>query len=144
VGENVVVIAVEQHEQALGVAIFLTEKGKKVELLTPCLYAGSDLDAGTLPFMYGQLLSNGGVITPLARVTAIEENVVVMAHSITGQERRIEGVDTVVIAAIGRADDALYQALKGEVKEIYAVGHCLAPRLLNDSIWDGARVGRLL
>jgi len=50
----------------------------------------------------------------------------------------------VVVAAIGRTDDALYRALKGEVKEIYAVGQCLAPRLLPDSIWDGNQVGRLL
>jgi hypothetical protein len=94
--------------------------------------------------MYGQLLSKGGVITPLTRVKAMEENAVVTANVMTGVERRIEGVDTVVVAAIGRADDALYRALKGGVKEIYAVGQCLAPRLLNSSIWDGAHVGRLL
>jgi mycofactocin system FadH/OYE family oxidoreductase 2 len=144
VGQKVVVVAMEQHEQALGVAIFLADKGKKVELLTHCLYAGTELDTNTLPFMYGQLLGKGGVITPLARVKAIEENAVVTAHVMTGVERRIEGVDTVVLAAIGKADDALYRALKGRVKEIYAVGQCLAPRLLDDSIWDGARVGRLL
>jgi pyruvate/2-oxoglutarate dehydrogenase complex dihydrolipoamide dehydrogenase (E3) component len=144
VGENVVVVAVEQHEQALGVANFLADKGKKVELITHCLYAGSELETGTIAFMYGQLLSKGGVITPLTRVKAIEENAVVTAHAMTGQERRIEGVDTVVVAAIGSADDALYRTLKGEVKEIYAVGQCLAPRLLPDSIWDGAHVGRLL
>jgi mycofactocin system FadH/OYE family oxidoreductase 2 len=144
VGDNVLVVAVEQHEQALGVAIFLADKGKQVELITHCLYAGSELDTNTLPFMYGQVLSRSGVITPLTRIKAIEDNSVVTVNVMTGQERRIEGVDTVVIAAIGRADDALYRALKGQVKEIYAVGHCLAPRLLPDSIWDGARVGRLL
>jgi len=144
VGRNVVVVAMEQHEQALGVAIFLADKGKKVELLTHCIYAGSELDTNTLPFMYAQLLGKGGVITPLTRVKVIEENAALTAHTLTGVERRIEGVDTVVLAAIGKADDALYRALKGKVKELYAVGHCLAPRLLDDSIWDGARVGRLL
>lgn len=143
-GENVVVIAAEQHEQALGVAIFLADKGKRVELVTHCLYAGTELDTNTLPFMYGQLLSKGGVITPLTRVKSIEENAVVTAHAITGVERRIEGVDTVVVAGIGRADESLYRALKSEVKEIYAVGQCLAPRLLTDSVWDGYHVGCLL
>ena len=33
---------------------------------------------------------------------------------------------------------------RGGVKETYAVGHCLTSRLLPDSIWDGAHVGRLL
>jgi mycofactocin system FadH/OYE family oxidoreductase 2 len=144
VGENVVVISVEQHEQSLGVARFLVEKGKKVELITHCIYAGTELDMATMTFMYAQLLNKGGIVTPLTRVKAIEENAVVTAHVLTGQERRIEGVDTVVVAAIGRADDSLYRALKGKVKEIHAVGHCLAPRLLTESIWDGAQVGRLL
>ena len=144
VGVNVVVIAAEQHEQALGVAMFLVDKGKKVELVTHCLYAGSELETNTLTFMYQQLLSSGGVITPLTQVKEITGNTVVVGNAITGVERRIDGVDTVVFSAIGRADDALYHALKGEVKEIYAVGHCLAPRLLQDSVWDGATVGRLL
>ena len=144
VGENVVVIAAEHHEQALGVANFLATKGKKVELVTHTLYAGIELDSGTMGFMYGQLLSKGGAITPLTRVKEIEEHAVVTFNTLTRQERRIEGVDTVVFAAIGEADDALYRALKGEVKEIYAVGQCLSPRLLPGSIQDGARVGRLL
>ena len=144
VGENVVVIAAEQHEQALGAATFLADKGKRVELITHCLYAGSELETATLTFMYEQLLRKGVVITTLTRVKAIEAHAVLTFHVMTGVERRIEGVDTVVFAAIGQADDALYLALKGKVKEIYAVGHCLSPRLLQDSIWDGARVGRLL
>jgi 2,4-dienoyl-CoA reductase-like NADH-dependent reductase (Old Yellow Enzyme family)/thioredoxin reductase len=144
VGNNLVVIAAEQHEQALGVAIFLTEKGKKVELITHCLYAGTELETNTLTFMYQQLLSNGGVITPLTQVKEISGNTVVTAHIVTGSERRIEGVDTVVYSAIGRANDTLYHALKDEVKEIYAIGHCLAPRLLQDSVWDGAVLGRSL
>ena len=144
VGENVLVIAAEQHEQALGAAIFLAEKGKKVELVTHCLYAGSELETNTLTFMYQQLLSKGGVITPLTQVKEITGGSIVVANAVTGAERRIDGVDTVVFSAIGRADDALYRALKDEVKEIYAVGHCLAPRLLQDSVWDGANVGRWL
>jgi NADPH-dependent 2,4-dienoyl-CoA reductase/sulfur reductase-like enzyme len=144
VGENVVVIAAEQHEQALGVAIFLADKGKKVELVTHCLYAGSELETNTLTFMYQQLLGSGGIITPVTRVKEIAGSTVVVANAVSGAERRIEGVDTVVYSAIGKAYDALYHALKDEVKEIYAVGHCLAPRLLQDSVWDGANVGRWL
>jgi NADPH-dependent 2,4-dienoyl-CoA reductase/sulfur reductase-like enzyme len=144
VGEKVVVIAAEHHEQALGVANFLASKGKKVELINHCLYAGIELDSGTMGFMYRQLLNQGGAITPLTRVKEIEEQAVVTLNVLTGVERRIEGVDSVVLAAIGKADDTLYRALKGEVKEIYAVGQCLSPRLLPDSIWDGTRVGRRL
>jgi hypothetical protein len=63
---------------------------------------------------------------------------------LTKAGREITGVDAFVIAATGKADDALYRSIKGEVAEIYAVGHCLAPRKLWDSIWGGGRIGRLL
>ena len=144
VGQNVVVIAAEQHDQAMGVADFLVDKGKKVELLTPGLYAGGELEGTTMGIFYGRLLGKGVIITPLSRLKEIEEHAVTTVNPLAGVERRIEGVDTVVFAAIGEADDALYRALKGEVKEIYTVGQCHSPRKLQDSIWDGARVGRLL
>jgi len=144
IGQNVVVIAAEQHDQAMGVADFLVDKGKKVELLTPSLYAGGELEGATMGVFYGRLLGKGVVITPLSRVKEIEEHAVTTVNPLAGVERRIEGVDTVVFAAIGEADDSLYRALKGEVKEIYTVGQCHSPRKLQDSICDGARVGRLL
>jgi len=50
----------------------------------------------------------------------------------------------VVIASGGEANDSLYRSLKGQVKELHAVGQCISPRKLRDSIWDGARVGRQL
>jgi hypothetical protein len=55
-----------------------------------------------------------------------------------------EGYDTVVLAAGNAADDTLYFALKGKVKEIYRIGDCLAPRLTDMAIADGHRIGRML
>ena len=49
-----------------------------------------------------------------------------------------------VIATDGRADDSLHRALRGSVKEIYAVGHCVSPRKMIKSVLDGALVGRPL
>lgn len=68
----------------------------------------------------------------------------IVYNVLTKIERQIEGVDTVVIASRGKADDTLYRSLKGKVKELYAVGQCESPRILVHSIRDGARVGRLL
>jgi len=68
--------------------------------------------------------------------------VVVDIH--TNIERRIEGVDTVVLATGNRADDRLYRRLKGQVKELYGVGDCAAPRKALDAIYDGYNTGRLI
>jgi hypothetical protein len=59
-------------------------------------------------------------------------------------EKELEGVDTVIFCTHGRANDWLYGALKGKVKELYQVGQCVSPRELLDSVHDGAFVGRQL
>ena len=144
VGQNVVVIADEHHEQALGTADFLVDKGKKVQVVCSTLYAGGQLDPTTLPVVYSRLLRKGVVITPITKVKEIRANAVVAANAVTGEEKLIEAVDTVVYAATGEADDALYRELKEDVEEIHMVGQCLSPRKIQHSIWDGARIGRQL
>jgi 2,4-dienoyl-CoA reductase-like NADH-dependent reductase (Old Yellow Enzyme family)/thioredoxin reductase len=144
VGENVVLVAGEHHMPGLSTADFLAERGKKVEILTDAIYAGAQVDTSTIEVIYMRLLSKGVVITPLTRIKEIKGNTVVAFNVLTNAERLINGVDTIVVSMGGRADDTLYRSLKGKVKELYAVGHCLSPRRLLDSILDGARVGRQL
>ena len=67
-----------------------------------------------------------------------------MADGWSGAEREIENVDSVILAYHNRADDGLYRALKGSVKELHAVGDCVAPRKIMDAIREGFLVGRNL
>jgi mycofactocin system FadH/OYE family oxidoreductase 2 len=144
VGENVVLVAGEHHMPGLSTADFLAERGKRVEILTDAIYAGAQVDCSTIEAIYRRLLSKGVKITTLTRVKEIQGNTVVTFNVLTNTERLIKGVDTIVVSMGGKADDTLYRSLKGKLTELYAVGHCLAPRRLLDSILDGARVGRRL
>jgi hypothetical protein len=38
----------------------------------------------------------------------------------------------------------MYKELKGKVKELYAIGDCVAPRKVNEAMIEGDRVGRLI
>ena len=49
--------------------------------------------------------------------------------------------DTVVLAAGRKADSALTQSLKDTVREIYAIGDCVQPRMIIDAIEEAAAVG---
>jgi 2,4-dienoyl-CoA reductase (NADPH2) len=144
VGQKVIIIADEHHEEALGTAEFLADQGKQVEVLIRALYAGGELDVYTLQAVYSRMARKGVTITPLTRVKEIKEKTVMTAHVLSGAQRPIEGVDTVVYAHIGKADNELYKTLKREMKEIYDIGHCHSPRKLHDSIWDAARAARKL
>jgi NADPH-dependent 2,4-dienoyl-CoA reductase/sulfur reductase-like enzyme len=126
----------------LSVADWLSERGKSVEVLDSAIYVGTQVDQATLPMIYMRLLKKGVKLTPLTRVKVIEENAVVVANVLSGFERRIEPVETVVVAGVGIADESLYHDLKTKVKELFLIGSALAPRKLFDVIWDGARVGR--
>ena len=130
--------------QPLEVADFLADRGAKIEVVTETLFAGSQVDESTLAAIYERLLNKGVVITPLTKVKEIKGDTVVVFNVFTKVDREIKGLDTVVIASSGKVNDALYHALKGQVKELHVIGQCLSPRKLRDSIWDGARVGRQL
>lgn len=143
-GENVLVVAYESYSIGLTVAEFLAEKGKKVEVLSDSVYAGSRFDYGTLPSIYTRLLTHGVTITPLSGLREIHGKSLVVHNVLTGAERTIDTVDTVVFATDGRPNDELYHSLKGKVKELYRVGQCLAPRSLLDSVLDGAMAANKL
>ncbi len=52
-------------------------------------------------------------------------------------ERAVEGIDAVVWVGDNRTCNDLYQSLKGQVPELYAVGDCVAPRKIDAAIREG-------
>jgi len=144
VGEDVLVVAYENHSVALTTADFLLGKDKKVQVITESLFAGASLDISSAETIYTRLLAGGVTITTLTGLKEIQGETIILINVLTGAEKMIEKADTIIIAADGRPNDALYYSLQGKVKGIYMVGQCVSPRRLLDSIFDGARVGQSL
>jgi len=144
VGDNVIVVAYENHMHGLTTADFLAQKGKRVTLLNESICPGALVDKHTLEVIYTRLSSQEVIIMPVTAVKEIQGKTVITYNTLTGMERQIEEVDSVVFCTDGRANDALYHSLKGKVKELYQVGQCVSPRQLLDSVADGYRVGRTI
>lgn len=53
-------------------------------------------------------------------------------------------VDTVAVAVGLRPNNELFEALYGDLPEVYAVGDCVTPRVVLNAIWEGYRVARLI
>jgi 2,4-dienoyl-CoA reductase (NADPH2) len=69
----------------------------------------------------------------------VEGITVTLQHHPTGTDvSRI--VDWVVCAVQQRADDALWQALKGSPFPVHRVGDCVAPRRAHAAVVEGHRV----
>jgi mycofactocin system FadH/OYE family oxidoreductase 2 len=144
VGANVVVVDDVHTQQALSTAELLLEQGKRVEVISPLFYVGQDIGVTSIAPLYTRLFTRGVALTPGTELRAIEGSAVIVANVYSGAERRIEGVDTVVLAAGSRSTDTLYRALKGQVAELYAVGDCVAPRGVHQAILDATRVARAI
>jgi dimethylglycine catabolism A len=144
VGANVVVVDDVHTQQALSTAELLLEQGKRVQVISPLFYVGQDIGVTSIAPLYKRLFTAGVVLTPGTELRAVEGSAVIVANVYSGVERRVEGVDTVVLSAGSRSTDSLYRALKGRVAELHAVGDCVAPRGVHQAILDATRVARTI
>lgn len=144
VGRRVLIALGEPERRAAGLSVaeFLADRGRQVEVLTPHFYAGDMLDTDTQELAYKRLLGKKVTFSPITTLKAVEGDTVVVSNTFTQEERRLSGVDTVVIAYGGVAQDGLYHELKGLVKEMHLVGDCVSPRTIRGAVRDGGLAGR--
>jgi len=65
-----------------------------------------------------------------------------LADVYSGEERIVEHDNSVVLATSGQSNDGLYHALKGRVKELYRVGDCVSPRMVQQAIYESEMLAR--
>ena len=145
-GENVVLIDADGHHQATGVAELLANRGKKVHIITSSLFIGAAL--GPLQDLYltrQRLVKKGVTFTPDIAVLKIQGTLIKGLNVYSNEMIDFGPYDTVVLAVGNVADDMLYNTLKGQqVKELFRVGDCVAPRRTDMAIVEGHRIGRLI
>jgi hypothetical protein len=128
----------------LSVAEFLLDRGRRVTIISPLFYPGQDTGITSIVPLYARLFAKGVTLTPHTELRAIEGSTVVVANVYSGAERRLDGIDTVVLATGSRATDALYRALKGRVRGLHPVGDCVAPRGVHHAILEATRAARAI
>ena len=144
VGDRVVLVDDVHTQQALSTAEFLLDRARYVEVICRLFYPGQDIGITSIVPLYTRLFTKGVTLTPHTELCAVEGSTVIVANVYSGAERRIEGVDTVVLAMGSRSTDHLYRALKGKVPEIHAVGDCVAPRGVHHALLEGTRAARAI
>ncbi len=143
-GEKVVVVDTQGLHPGTDVAELLADQGKKVELITTKPYVGASLELLTWRLLYQRLMEKGVQMSPSTALKQIGEDSVTVYSTITKQEREITEVDAVVFAVGGAAEDGLYRALKGKVEVLYAAGDCVAPRGVEQAVYEGHKIGRAI
>jgi len=125
-------------------ALWLSQSGSEVVLIEmlPELMSGSI----PVPLMNRQMLLDLLAFNKVKIITGALQKItgdgaITIVDNNDCKELKI---DTVVLAAGMKSDDALYQALSGKVARLYAVGDCRNPRNIMQAVWDGFEVGRAI
>jgi 2,4-dienoyl-CoA reductase-like NADH-dependent reductase (Old Yellow Enzyme family)/thioredoxin reductase len=129
----------EADWKALTTAENLAAAGHEVILASP-VPIGAEIDAFSRPPLLRRLAAAGVTFLEHRSLVRIEGSGAVLRHGWSGVEERIDGLDAVVTAWYGEADDQLFRELSATGVECHAIGDCLAPRRAIDAIWDGFRV----
>lgn len=141
-GESVAVVDCGEADwKCLTTAEGLAAAGHRVTIVSP-VPVGAEMDVFSKPPLLRRLRAAGVDFVEGHTATAIEPGRLRIRESLTGQERWLSSIDTVVVSWFGVASTQLLDDLRAiESLDVRAVGDCLAPRRAIDAIWDGFRVG---
>lgn len=144
VGERVLIVDTTGFQEGSTVAEFLADRGKKVRIVTPFPQVGGFMGFTHVSTVQERLLSRGVVLIPSTQVTRLDGNRAFGTNVYHAEEYTLGDFDTIVLCTGYRANNSLYRELKGKVKELYAVGDCVAPQRALQAIHDGYNTARLL
>jgi NADPH-dependent 2,4-dienoyl-CoA reductase/sulfur reductase-like enzyme len=140
-GQRVLVVDETGAHGVLSAAVLLAEADKQVEVVTEDWYVGHDLASSHDIVQWMQkALAAGVVLTTHTTVTRIEPGRVMLTDRFAEGEI-IRPVDAVVLGTYERPEQDLYFALKGQVPHLFRIGDCVAPRRIEQAIFEGRRVG---
>ena len=134
-------IVEDPHMAGPTTADFLAARGHAVTILTPSYTVGEALDDTLKPIILERLLAQGVRLVPLHRAIEIHPDRIVAVHTLTGEHATFEA-ESIVVASGGRANDSLFDALRGRIAALFVVGDAVAPRRVHDAVLEGTRVGR--
>jgi 2,4-dienoyl-CoA reductase-like NADH-dependent reductase (Old Yellow Enzyme family) len=125
-----------------GVAELLAASGHQVELVTPTIFPGQNIEPSGWRTAYARLLGQGVRFRPLTRLAGAAGGRVEVEHLYSGAREALEGIETIVTARSPRAADGLYHRLKPRLERLYLIGDALAPRGIEEAFYEGQKVGR--
>lgn len=142
VGNHVLVIDRDHRWKGGGIADYLANHGKIVEIVSTMQYIAPDLEPGNNKLLYTRLMEQGVKLHTNHEVVSIDGHKVSIMNVYTRKLSSIDGIDTVVFAGDNKPLDELYYMIKPKVKEIYLIGDAQAPRLIEQAIFEGHEIGR--
>ena len=134
-GDEIVVVALEDHIQPLVVARFLSDAGKRVRVLYQTHAIAPLVGKYSVGATLSRLSADGVAIQLMERVAGIEQGRLTLKNVYSGIASELTGFDSVVFCTSGRANDGLFHDLNGRHDAVHLLGDAYAPR----RIWFATR-----
>jgi len=144
IGRTVAVVEADGNWPGVATAEHLADLGRTVTLITGGSAYGGRITIYSMLAVRQRFRDKRIRVMPLRAVRAVEQGTLVLEDVSTGALERLDGIDAIVAAAGGVADDGLANALRGRVADLRMVGDCVAPRTALEAIFEGHAVGRAL
>ncbi|QXI26451.1 FAD-dependent oxidoreductase [Pseudomonas vanderleydeniana] len=139
IGRSVVVVDWRCDWIGPGIAERLVRAGHSVQLAVNGTHCGENLPFYVRDQLAGELHKLGIPITPYARLYGCDDNTVYLQHTASGEPMLFEEVDTLVLCQGHQPVDTLGEQLQGLV-DFQRIGDCLAPRTVEEAIYEGLKV----
>jgi pyruvate/2-oxoglutarate dehydrogenase complex dihydrolipoamide dehydrogenase (E3) component len=143
-GPSVLVVDTVGRAEGATTADFLADRGHRVELVTGLAQIAPDMPVPARHNLLEKLMTSSVTLTTYTGIWEVGPRSVEAYNVVTWQPRTIDGIDSVVFASGGKADDALYRALRGRHPSVHQIGDCYQARDIEVAVVDGHRVAREL
>ncbi len=145
IGKRVLFLDDDGSRYVLGTAEKLLQLGHEVHIVSRFNGIGPNLvPTLDLPSVLGRLRESGMQYTVNHWVQNIDGNTATLFDLFSGTEQTLAGFDSFVLATGHQSEDALYFELKTKHAQVYRIGDCHAPRLIEHAIYEGMLAGREL
>jgi 2,4-dienoyl-CoA reductase-like NADH-dependent reductase (Old Yellow Enzyme family)/NADPH-dependent 2,4-dienoyl-CoA reductase/sulfur reductase-like enzyme len=142
-GTNVLVFDVGGRAEGATTAAYLAAKRHRVRFVTGMETVAPEMPSPARHHLLEVLMNSPRVeLLTHTSIHEIKEGSITTFNVVTWEPDSIEGIDTVVVAAGGIADDSLYRQLAKRHPNVQAIGDCYQPRDIEIAIVQGHQVGR--
>lgn len=145
-GQRLVVYDAEGYHRGGSIAVYGSDAGAEVQLITPFASASENLESPNKRAMYRQLSERRVRVWSSSRIHGSHAGRMVTRNVWTTGLQTHDAADLHVFVGYYESETALVRTLEVELPlvETHLIGDARAPRLLRNAVYEGAEVGRLV
>ena len=142
-GQRVLILDDQGDYPPMGLAEFLADRGKDVEVVSRHMFVGDKTPMQLhLPWIYPRLHEKGIKLSPQRFIESVREGTAIVYNVWDGTQTPVE-FDSLILTMLRSSIDGP-TALEATGATMHRIGDALTPRTVDDAIYEGYELGRAL